>query len=145
MGGGEEHNGMVTKAISACSCFIRAEGNWKARSSAIPWGEDPEMRRRKALSRGKIHSREKGGGGGEGIRLSYVEIGNRIFRISIGNSAHFVLCWWKFLKKQFCRSPLLAEFRGGRGFGRSKGEGSSKIRESDWIFGDSKCKRTKAN
>lgn len=34
----------------------------------------------------------KGGRRGGGIRLSYVEIGNRIFRISVGNSAHFVLC-----------------------------------------------------
>lgn len=81
MGGGEEHNGMVTKAISACSCFIRAEGNWKARSSAIPWGEDPEMRRRKALSRRKIHSREKGGGGGGG----YVSV---TWRLAIGYSGY---------------------------------------------------------
>lgn len=106
--GGGWHNGMVTKAISAC--FIRAEGNWKARSriprskkSGPKWGEeiweDPVPRK---------NSFE-----GKGTLLSYVEIGNRIFRISIGNSAHFVLCWWKFWKANFAISTF-AEFRDGR-------------------------------
>lgn len=107
--GGGGHNGMVTKAISAC--FIRAEGNWKARSriptrkkSGPKWSEeiweDPVPRKNSFEGKG-------------GTLLSYVEIGNRIFRISIGNSAHFVLCWWKFWKANFAISTF-AEFRDWR-------------------------------
>ena len=74
----EWHNGMVTKAISACSRFIRGEGNWKARSRILLVRRASRNEAKKASVPRKNSSGRKGGRG-------YVSV---TWRLAIGYSGY---------------------------------------------------------